>query len=199
MHQSPFWEAYSRSACQRFPSVYGTPMFITVFTKSRLWFAILIQINPVHILSFYLLKIQITILAFTSRSSEWTLSFRFHNQNHIRISRLLTRATCPARLIFLDLITVIIFGMKYQWWNSILWNILETHVTSCFLGINILLRTMSSDNLNLFISLKQETTGKISLYIVIFTSSNSRRKYRWLWNDFPYIQISLGNTNVCYY
>ena len=83
------------------------------------------------------------------------------------------RATCPAQLILLDLITRTILD-AYRSLNSSLCSFLDSPVTSTLLGPNILLRTLFSNTLSVRSSLNMSNqvshpykTGKI---IVLYVS-----------------------------
>jgi hypothetical protein len=95
------------------------------------------------------------------------------------------RATYPAHLILLALITLTILGEDYKPCSSSLCSFLQPPVTSSLLGQNIILSTLFSYTLNLCSSLKvrdkvshpYKTTGKIIvLCILIFTFLDSRRE-----------------------
>jgi hypothetical protein len=64
-------------------------------------------------------------------------------KNVVRISNLPLCATCPAHLIFLDLI-ILIYGEEYKLWRPSLRSLLQPPVTSSLLGPNLLLSTLFS-------------------------------------------------------
>ena len=88
-------------------------IFITAFTRACHLF--LSQIDPVSALPSHFLKIHLNIILPPTRvSSNRSSSLRFPHQNPAFTSFLPIHATCHVRLILLDLITRIIFGVEYR-------------------------------------------------------------------------------------
>jgi len=85
-------------------------------------------------------------------SSKWSLSLRFPHQNPAYASPLPLRATCPAYLIFLDMITRKILDEQYRSLSSLLHSFLHSPITSFLLGPNILIKTLFSNTISLLSS-----------------------------------------------
>jgi hypothetical protein len=88
MEHSPPWKATSRSVLQEIPLLLWNPKVQYQFHKRPPLVPVLSQMHPVHIFPRYFSEIHSNILSSTPRSSEWSLSFRFSNQNILRISRI---------------------------------------------------------------------------------------------------------------
>jgi hypothetical protein len=100
---------------KNFPAFYGSQKFITVFTRALHWSLILIQIDSVHTIPFYLSKIYFNIVHLpTSWSSQRSYSFWLSHQYPIRIPLVSHSCYMSCYLILLDLIILIIFGKKYK-------------------------------------------------------------------------------------
>ena len=141
---------------------------------------ILSHINPVHASPFHLLNLHFNIILPSAPGSpKWSLYLGFSHKNSAYASPLPIRATCPALLIFLDLITRTILGEKYESLSSSLCSFLHSPVPVNLLGPNILLNTLISNTLSLRSSLNvsyqvshpYKTTG---LYFLIFIFLDSK-------------------------
>ena len=78
------------------------------------------------------------ILPYTPGSPKWSLTLKFPHQNPVHHSPVRVRATCPANLILLDLITRIILGVHCRSLRSLLCSFLQSLLTSSLLVPNIL-------------------------------------------------------------
>jgi hypothetical protein len=106
MEQSPPWKLIVTQLVKKFPAFYGTRRFITVFTTARHW-----SISRATYLHTVFLPIYDYVFRVVS-------SFQDFRPKFLYISFLPMRATCPAHLILLHLIILIISDGAYKLWSS---------------------------------------------------------------------------------
>jgi len=126
--QSNSWEADNCSAALEIPRSLWNRVH-----NGPILYRLLVHFNKFHNLSHNFFKIQFNILLPSMpRSSKWFLPFSSYSQNFICIflPYLPMHGACPAHVILLDLITLIIFGEEYKLWCSSLCSFLQLHVTS---------------------------------------------------------------------
>ena len=177
---------------KKFPVFYGTQNFITAFTSANhlsLSWASSIQSMLPHPISWRSILILSFHLCLGLPSGLFPSGFPTKTLYKPLLAPI--RATCPAHLILLDLITRTILGEEYRSCSSSLCSFLPSTVNSSFLGPNILLSTLFSNTVSLcsFLSMRDqvshpyETTGNtIVLYFIlkVFWRANWKTKYSGL-------------------
>ena len=140
--QSLSWEANWFSASQEIPRILWNPKVRYHIHKCPSPVPILSQIDPVHIPTSHVLKIQLnTILPPLHGSSKWSVSLRFPHQKPAYTSLLPHRCytTRPSNSPWFDHRKIL--GEEYRSLSSPFCSFLNSHVTSSLLGPNILLST----------------------------------------------------------
>jgi hypothetical protein len=116
MKQSPSWEGDSSSAGRKYPAFYGTWRSITVFTRGLRWTTvrtIWIQSTSSHVIYLRFILILPSHLLLDHSTGLFPSGY----PNKILYAFIYTiRATYPAQLNLLDLISLIISGEKYNLW-----------------------------------------------------------------------------------
>jgi hypothetical protein len=182
MKLSPSWPTASWAETQELSNILWNPKVYYRVQNSPPLVPILWQINPVHTTLSYLSR-SILILPPTYVLVLLVVSFLLE----FLFSPIC--ATCPAHLVILNLIILIILGEVYMLWSyAVSSNLLSLHP----LRPNTFLSNLCSNTLSLCSSLNAR--GKVShpyriidkiivSYIIIFTCLDSRREDKRFWTE----------------
>jgi hypothetical protein len=151
--QGPAWEADSGSANKEFIPIYGTLIFVTVFTRTSHRSLCQPDESSWHVNTLFLqdtFQCHCSILGLVLLSSVFPSCFPTN-------SHLLMCATCPAQLVFHQLIILTIFGEDNKLWSCSLCSFLQQSVTLSLYGPTILLIILFTHILNLLYNFMSET------------------------------------------
>jgi hypothetical protein len=157
---------------KKFSAFYGIRRFITVLTRALHWSlsgATTIHSIPLHPICLRSNLVLSTHLCLDLPSGLFLSGFHINTLYALIFSPI--RATCPAHLVLLDLIIIIILGEEYKLWSSSLCSFLK--LSLCF-----------SLNVRDQVSHPYRTTGKIIvLYIPTLMFLDSRREDKRFWTE----------------
>jgi len=143
--QRSFGKLIFAQIINKFPLFHGIRRFITAFKSASHWtlsWAMWNQPTPSHPIS---LK---SILIFSHLRLFLPVCTLLSDENYIHFLICSLCATCPANLILLDLITLIIIVEEHKLWNLRLCSFLQPLIISSLLGPNILFGILFSHTLN---------------------------------------------------